>query len=174
MRGRVLGAAALAAALAIGTTACGGGNPKPAPASDSSPSNDASGDTGQAEAVRTARLWIDALNASSESLDASSLRKLSTRTCEACGSIADYITQIGSQGGKITGGEWLDPKFTVRRASNDFVVRADILVKPQQIRESRSSAAKQFPGGADTPKQFTVTRSGGKWLVSKLEQEDTL
>jgi hypothetical protein len=181
-RARALAGAILCALVASGCQS----NPEPPPLERTAESGTPSPTASPAEAAPThpaqakgtneaaakafVRHWIDVLNYSGPAGDPEPLRRLSDPNCAACVAIADLIGEVHEAGGDIDGRGWSVRTVTVvahrpRRA----VVDARILVHPQRLRTSSTSAVKTYKGGPRL-KTFWLSRNGSSWVVMRLDQ----
>jgi len=124
----------------------------------------------EAAAKAFVRHYIDVLNYAGPAGDPEPLRHLSDPNCAACVAIADLVAEVHEAGGDIEGRGWSVRTVTVvahkpRRA----VLDARILVHPQRVRTSSTSAVNTFKGGPRL-KTFWLSRNETSWVVTRLDQ----
>ncbi|WP_028636087.1 DUF6318 family protein [Nocardioides sp. URHA0032] len=179
--------AAVGVALALGVSACSGGDPEPrvAPPSTSpptSPSTTPASDTvpptmppeargtDAASAEAFVKFYFDTVNYAQSTGDVNALNHLAAR-CGGCDAGVQSIERTYDEGGSIKGGEGRAAEFKtgfLDKVGGDWaVVECTVFTRKQLIDRPGESDDVRYPKGS-TDVRLILQPSSGAWVVRSL------
>ncbi|MGY2704174.1 DUF6318 family protein [Nocardioides sp. HB32] len=179
--------AAVGVALALGVSACSGGDPEPrvAPPSTSpptSPSTTPASDTvpptmppeargtDAASAEAFVKFYWEMVNYAQATGDVGGLKELATK-CNGCDAAVEFVQESYDGGGRIIGGTGhlssFKTVFVAMHGSSWAAVECRIRSSSQTVDKPGTSADKSYPGGL-TDVRLYLEPTDGAWLVRSL------
>lgn len=123
----------------------------------------------KAGAVAFVEHWVEVLNGASRSGDVTRFREVSSPGCESCIALAERITALYEQGGRINGDGWqVEQAAVTAGSSNSRPVLAVRIDQPFQVVQFANGKTERYPASASTFEAALLWRTG-RWEMRRLE-----